>query len=378
MSFFLSCGEASGDQYAATLLRTLRALGCSEPAWGMLGEKGKAEGGDARFSSDELGIFGVRDALAALPRLLRLRSAIVDAIEATKPSCVVVIDSPDFHLPLIASLRRRGNTVPIAYIAPPTVWAWRRGRVKALAARVDLCLPLFAFENEFLLSHGVRSAWTGHPLVDEMRNYVPPEGLLRAVADESKGIPVAFLPGSRGSEVRRLLPLLLTVAEESRSWGARPMLSIAAGLPEIWKERIRSGARDIEVFEGDGRDLMAVCRAIVGASGTAAVEALLLGKFMTVVYRISWFSAVLYCLLVRTPFVSLPNILAGERIYPEHLQHRATPAAVQESLRGYITDPARRSRADETIARTKALMGQTGGAALWATSVMEFCARRAG
>ncbi len=378
MSFFLSCGEASGDQYAATLLRTLRALGCSEPAWGMLGEKGKAEGGDARFSSDELGIFGVRDALAALPRLLRLRSAIVDAIEATKPSCVVVIDSPDFHLPLIASLRRRGNTVPIAYIAPPTVWAWRRGRVKALAARVDLCLPLFAFENEFLLSHGVRSAWTGHPLVDEMRNYVPPEGLLRAVADESKGIPVAFLPGSRGSEVRRLLPLLLTVAEESRSWGARPMLSIAAGLPEVWKERIRSGARDIEVFEGDGRDLMAVCRAIVGASGTAAVEALLLGKFMTVVYRISWFSAVLYCLLVRTPFVSLPNILAGERIYPEHLQHRATPAAVQESLRGYITDPARRSRADETIARTKALMGQTGGAVLWATSVMEFCARRAG
>ena len=377
MSLFLSCGEASGDQYAATLLRTLRALGCSEPAWGMLGEKGAAEGGDARFSSGELGIFGIRDAVAALPRLLRLRSAIVDAIETEKPSCVIVIDSPDFHLPLIASLRRRGNTVPVAYIAPPTVWAWRRGRVKALAARVDLCLPLFAFEHEFLLSHGVRSAWAGHPLVDEMKNYVPPEGLLRAVADESKGIPVAFLPGSRGSEVRRLLPLLLAVAEESRSWGVRPMLSIAPGLSEVWKERIRARAGDIEAFDGEGRDLMAVCRAVVGASGTAAVEALLLGKFMTVVYRISWFSAVLYHLLVRTPFVSLPNILAGERIYPEHLQERATPAAVQESLHGYITDPERRSRADEAIARKKALMGRTGGAMLWATSVMELCAGRA-
>lgn len=377
MSLFLSCGEASGDQYAATLLRTLRVLGCDEPAWGMLGEKGAAEGGEAFFSSGELGIFGIRDAVAALPRLLRLRSTIVDAIEARKPSCVVVIDSPDFHLPLIASLRRRGNTVPVAYIAPPTVWAWRRGRVKALAARVDLCLPLFAFEHEFLLSHGVRSAWAGHPLVDEMKNYVPPENLLRAVADESKGIPVAFLPGSRGSEIRRLLPLLLAAAQESRSWGARPMLSIAPGLPEVWKERIRTEAGDIEAFEGEGRDLMAACRAVVGASGTAAVEALLLGKFMTVVYRISWFSALLYRLLVRTPFVSLPNILAGERIYPEHLQHRATSAAVGESLRGYITDPAFRSRADEAIARTKALMGRTGGAMLWATSVMELCAGRA-
>ena len=377
MSLFLSCGEASGDQYAATLLRTLRVLGCDEPAWGMLGEKGAAEGGEAFFSSGELGIFGIRDAVAALPRLLRLRSAIVDAIEARKPSCVVVIDSPDFHLPLIASLRRRGNTVPVAYIAPPTVWAWRRGRVKALVARVDLCLPLFAFEHEFLLSYGVRSAWAGHPLVDEMKNYVPPEDLLRDVADESKGIPVAFLPGSRGSEIRRLLPLLLAAAEESRSWGARPMLSIAPGLPGVWKERIRTEARDIEVFEGEGRDLMAVCRAVAGASGTAAVEALLLGKFMTVVYRISWFSALLYRLLVRTPFVSLPNILAGEQIYPEHLQYRATSAAVGESLRGYITEPSFRSRADAAIARTKALMGRTGGAMLWATSVMELCAGRA-
>jgi len=149
-------------------------------------------------------------------------------------------------------------------------------------------------------------------------------------------------------------------------------------LSEVWKERIRARAGDIEAFDGEGRDLMAVCRAVVGASGTAAVEALLLGKFMTVVYRISWFSAVLYRLLVRTPFVSLPNILAGERIYPEHLQDRATPAAVQESLHGYITDPERRSRADEAIARTKALMGRTGGATLWATSVMELCTRRAG
>ena len=156
------------------------------------------------------------------------------------------------------------------------------------------------------------------------------------------------------------------------------MLSIAPGLSEVWKERIRARAGDIEAFEGEGRDLMAVCRAVVGASGTAAVEALLLGKFMTVVYRISWFSAVLYRLLVRTPFVSLPNILAGERIYPEYLQHRATPAAVQESLRGYITDPALRSRTDEAVARTKTLMGQPGGAVLWATSVMELCARRAG
>ena len=98
---------------------------------------------------------------------------------------------------------------------------------------------------------------------------------------------------------------------------------------------------------------------------------------MTVVYRISWFSALLYRLLVRTPFVSLPNILAGEQIYPEHLQYRATSAAVGESLRGYITEPSFRSRADAAIARTKALMGRTGGAMLWATSVMELCAGRA-
>ncbi len=373
MSIFLSCGEASGDQYAASLIRSLRTLGYDEPLWGMLGEKGGAAGGEVLFSSAELGIFGIADALVALPRLLRLRERIVAAIEERRPSCVVVIDSPDFHLPLIAALRRLACRVPVAYIAPPTVWAWRKWRVKGLARNVDLCLPLFAFEHEFLVKHGVRSAWGGHPLVDDMDRCAPSG---RVAGDGADGIPVAFLPGSRGSEIRRLLPLMLAVARDSRSWGVRPIVSVASGLAPRWREKIRKAAEDLETDEGDGRDLMARCRAVVGASGTASVEALLLGRFMAVVYRVSWFSALLFRLLVRTPFVSLPNVLAGEEVFPEFLQHRATPSAVEKTLRMYLRDETFRVRKDAAIERTRVLMGRSGGIRLWATSVLGLCAGR--
>jgi len=357
---FVNSGELSGDLYAASLVRSLRSKGYEGRLFGMGGARSAASGLEVVRDSSELHLMGVGEVVHAIPRLIRLRNDLADLVVRSGTGVVVLIDSPDFHLPLASALRSRGWVGRAVCLVTPTVWAWRSGRTRALARDFDLCLPLFGFEHEFLLSRGIRSAWRGHPLVDGFPGRpTPPSGRI-----------VALLPGSRRSEVKRLLPRLLECAALLSARGLSPVFSIAPGLPCDLVQWMRGELRGMEMFEGEGRELLASCVAAAGASGTAAVEAMMLDRFMVVTYSAGMVSRLAWSLLARTGRVSLPNILSGVDIYPELISLGATGSTVFEEIVRYLDDPSRRASVHVGLAAARGMMGEPGASDFWAESVL--------
>jgi lipid-A-disaccharide synthase len=354
---FFSCGEVSGDGYASAVLDALRRRGYAQTFFGMGGPLAAGAGAEIVSDSRALHLMGVSDVLPAIPRLLRLKQSLVDLVLSRRPGAVLLIDSPDFHLPLAASLRRSGWRGPIVYAVPPTVWAWRSGRVRNLRRDTDLCLPLFRFEHEYLLKAGVNSAWKGHPLVDEFS--VP-------FLEESDPKRIALLPGSRRSEVFRLLPPLVKCASLLKDRGYRPVFSIAPGMPEDLRNRLRDELKGYETWDGPGRDLLASSAAAAGASGTVAVEAMMLGKFMAVLYKGGFLSWLAWKTLVKTPRISIPNLLAGEELYPEFIQGRATGRNAFSALLGFLEDERAAEHVRAGLLSARSAMGVPGALDFWA------------
>ncbi len=365
-SLFIGCGEASGDHYASLLTGALRSSGFSADIWGMMGDQCVSSGGRAVWSSSSLSLIGVSEVLGALPRLIRLRNEIADEILKREPSGVVVIDSPDFNIPLLKRLKKLGYRGKMFYLAPPTVWAWRQGRADALAELCDMCFPLFGFEKDFLETRGVKCRWFGHPLLNGIRRLSP------AKLDDIGGRKVvALLPGSRRSEIRTLLPVLLETAQGVADRGLLPVFSIAPGLDAEVSADLKAACSDWRVFEGPGAELMAGSEMVIGASGTAAVEALILRKFMIVLYRVSLSSWITCKLFVKTPWISIPNILAKGSVYPELLQGDASPGKILRQLDNYIGKTEEKIRIEVLLDRAALELGEGNAPEGWARSIME-------
>lgn len=365
-SLFISCGEVSGDHYSSLLIQAMRRRGFEGEIWGMMGPQGRSAGGNPQWDCSSLSLMGISEVLGSVPRLWALKGQIAEEVIRNSPQGVVVVDSPDFHIPLLRTLRKKGYTGRVFYIAPPTVWAWRQGRVRALAEYCDACFPLFDFERDFLEGHGVPCRWFGHPLSGETRKTIP--------ADLGHGDGpkvVAMLPGSRRGEVRRLLPQMLVAADVIRGRGFRPVFSVAQGLDPETVSFIRDHCEPYEIYQGRGTELMAASEVVIGASGTAAVEALILEKFMIVLYKASLSSWLVYKTFVRTPWISIPNILAGTLIYPELLQSDATAVKILENFDLYMGDPRRRGEVDEMIKKTSLSLNGGDAAAGWAGAILE-------
>ncbi|PIE55062.1 MAG: lipid-A-disaccharide synthase [Dethiosulfovibrio peptidovorans] len=356
MSIFLSCGEASGDTLIADLARGLRRQGYTGILWGMAGERSRAAGVRLRWSSSELQIMGISQAAAALPRLWCLADQMVSEVLRRRPRAVVVADSPDFHIPLVRRLRRKGYAGKVFFLSPPTVWAWRRRRVVPLRQLFDMCLPLFGFEHRFLQDHGVPTAWVGHPMVGR--------SLPKRAADPHG---VALLPGSRHSEISRLLPVLRSLAERLADGGWSPVFSLADNVQGVFRAQVLEALAGWTVRCGDVPRLLAETSMAVGASGTVAVEAMIADRFMTVLYRGTPLEWVVYRAFVNLPFVSIPNVMAGRMVYPELLQDRCTVPAILRALAEYTRcpEPVHRSL---SICRRQ--MGRSGASEFWASLVL--------
>lgn len=360
---FFSCGEVSGDGYAAGVAAALRRRGVIEPFFGMGGPLAAGGGAEVVRDSRSLHLMGIADVLPAIPRLLRLKNDLVRLVLHRRPRAVLLIDSPDFHLPLAAGLRKSGWRGPIVYAVPPTVWAWRAGRVKNLRRDIDLCLPLFGFEHDYLLRSGVNSAWKGHPFVDDFPVPFPGETVPKLIA---------LLPGSRRSEVFRLLPPLKECASLLEERGYRPVFSVAPGMPEDLRTRLREELKGHETWEGQGRDLMASSAAVAGASGTAAVEAMMLGKFMAVLYKGGFLSWLVWKTMIHTPFISIPNLLAGEELFPEFLQEEATGRNAFSALTGFLEDERAAEHVRAGLLSARRAMGLPGAVDFWAERIEAF------
>jgi lipid-A-disaccharide synthase len=369
MKILVSSGEASGDHLAATLVTALKERVSRLDSWGMGGRESRKCGMRVEWASEELQLMGIGEVLSSIPRLLRLKHEICRRVCEEKPVAVVVVDSPDFHIPLLRQLRQSGYGGKIVYLAPPQVWAWRSGRTAFLRETCDLCLPLFDFENDFLAASGVRSEWAGHPFVDEFPN---PEG---KGGPGNRGRRVALLPGSRASEILRLLPVLEETAGILENKGFEPVFSIAPGLDSRERERLGEALSRFRTDAGDGRTLMGNSCCVIGASGTAAVEAMMMDLFMIVLYRVSLSSEVAFKLFVKTPHISIPNHLAGCRLFPELVQGEARTSGIMEHFDEYWADERKRKIFHERLKIARSRMGKPGAGSFWARCILDALGR---
>ncbi|MDR1978573.1 MAG: lipid-A-disaccharide synthase [Synergistaceae bacterium] len=365
MSVFVSCGEVSGDLYAADLIQELSG---EEKIWGMMGPRGVQAGGEATWNYEELKLMGITEVLPAIPRILRLRNRIADEISRRKPSVVVVVDSPDFHFSLVKKLRKNGYRGLTVFLVTPTVWAWRSGRTKLLRDYFDLCLPLFSFEHDFLIARGVRSQWAAHPLVTALEGYAAPEELSRRYRGERV---VALMAGSRRYDVKYHLTQLVETATLLRTEGLLPVFSVAPGLSEPLRRELKERVSGFEWWGGEGRGLMAASEAAAGVSGTVAVEAMLLRRFMVVIYNVKGLSWLIARALVRIPYISIPNYLTDGPVYPELLKNEARPARIVGELQAYLDDPARKKEIDRRLEAARDAMGSVRAASFWARAILE-------
>ncbi|MBQ6776430.1 MAG: lipid-A-disaccharide synthase [Synergistaceae bacterium] len=366
---FVSCGEVSGDLYAGDFIREVLKLDPSIKISGMLGPEGQRAGGVAQWSYEELKLMGILEIVPALPKIFALKNSITDEIMKSKPDAVVLIDSPDFHLMLAKSLRRKNFAGKIICLIPPTVWAWRAGRVKNLRRDFDLCLPLFYFEHKFLIEHGVNSKWKAHPLVHDLEGVKVSDTFRKRFGDERL---IALMPGSRRYDIDFHLDILLDAAKLLRSKNFLPVFSIAPGLSQSLADELRGRVKvsGFEFWEGEGRELMLASEAVAGVSGTVAVEAMLLGRFMVVIYNMKKINYAILKKLVHVKKISVPNLLTGREVYPELLCQDATPERIIYELENYLSDGSRHEDIDTALREGKALMGDCNAAEFWADSVL--------
>ncbi len=368
-NIFVSCGEVSGDIYAGGFIREILKIDANIKLWGMLGPNGEKSGGFAKWSYEELKLMGILEIIPAIPKIFRLKKNITNEIIKSKPDAVVLIDSPDFHLMLAKSLRKKGYEGKIIFLIPPTVWAWRAGRVKNLKRDFDLCLPLFYFEHEFLINHGVNSKWKAHPLVHDLEGVKISDDFKKRFADKKI---IALMAGSRRYDIDFHLEILLNTAKLLREKNYLPVFSIAPGLSEDLADELRERVKNsgFEYWEGEGRELMLGSLAVAGVSGTVAVEAMLLKRFMVVIYNMKKINYMILKKLVHVKDISIPNILTGREVYPELLCENAMPEKILNELENYLNDPEKKQEIDLALSKGKKLMGDCNAAEFWAQVVL--------
>jgi lipid-A-disaccharide synthase len=362
-------GEASGDLHAANLVDALRRRVDELHVFGIGGERLRAAGIDCIARSEELSVMGFAEVALELPRLATLARRIrVEGI-ARGPDVAVLVDSPDFNLPLARHLRRAG--VPVVVYVSPQLWAWRSGRVRKVRRNVSRVLCILPFEVEFYRRHGVDVEYVGHPLMDELGDFER----YRTGPEEDT---VALLPGSRWHEVDSLLAPMLAACREVRRDrpGLRVKLVAAPGLSVDRLQGLAAGAGlPVELVVADRHQAIASSAAALVASGTATLECAVLGVPMAVCYRLHALSYLAARLLVRVPFVSLANLVAGEGVVPELIQRQLTPEALAATLRGLLGGEGERQRRD--LAKVRALLGGPGASERAASAVIDVAGQRA-
>ncbi len=326
-------GEASGDILGSSLMQAIKRKHPEVTFEGVGGPLMIAEGFNSHIPMDRLSVMGFVEPLKRLPELLRIRRDLKEHFISTPPDLFIGIDSPDFTLNIELALRNEG--ILTAHYVSPSVWAWRQGRVKKIARAVDRMLTLLPFEAEFYHQHNVPVTFVGHPLADKFSTDLDELAIQKQAARgtlslDNEGTIVALLPGSRGGEVKLLGQPFI----ETARWCLHQRSDLKFVIPAANDQRrqqletlIKEHGKGLPItlVDGQSQTVMAAADVVLMASGTTTLEALLLKKPMVVAYRLAAFTYFIASRLVKSPYFSLPNLLAGEEMVPEVLQNDVRP-----------------------------------------------------
>jgi lipid-A-disaccharide synthase len=365
-------GEASGDKHGAKLVAALRALrpDLGFEFFGAGGDEMRQAGVETLVDAREVAIMGALEVARALPKFLRVFRQLRQAADARRPRLVILIDWPEFNLRLAKKLARDG--LRVVYYISPQIWAWRSYRIHTIKRHVEKMLVILPFEQDYYERHNVKVDYVGHPLLDSVRVTRPrDEFCARHRLDPSRPI-VAMLPGSRHSELKYILPPMVdAVTLLNRSHPHIQFILPLAGTftaasvaPQIVETKMRT-------IEGETYNAVAAADLAVVASGTATLETAILGAPLVVVYRASQLNWRIFRPLINTPFVGMPNLIAGKEVAPELLQEDLNGERLSKLIVEFLSDPARLQRSRAELAEVQAKLGEANASERAARKILD-------
>jgi lipid-A-disaccharide synthase len=362
LRILVSAGEASGDHYAAGLVRHLQRLLPGAAWFGCAGAELRAAGVEAVVDAECLAVVGIVEVLRHIPRIYGEFRKLVRVARQRRPDVAILTDSPDFHLPLARKLHAQG--VPVFYLIAPQAWAWRAGRSRVLQRNAQELHCIFPFEEPFFRSRGVEAHYIGHPLAASVQPQLSREEFFAAHALPHDRAVVTLCPGSRAGEIARHLgPLRDAVNRIAAAAPASFVLARPAGAGARFGEALfapLTAPGDVVVVEGQTRDAMAHATVTLAASGTVVMEAALLGAPVVSYYRVSRWTYWLGRPLVRVPFYTMVNLVAGRAVVPELIQDGMRGEAIAREAVGLLASPEARAKMKRELAEVRRQLSVDG------------------
>jgi lipid-A-disaccharide synthase len=370
-TIFISAGEASGEHYGALLVdalkRRLADAGQTASFFGMGGQRMADAGLHRVVRAEDMAVMGITEVVRHLPRIYREFRRLKQAIRDQRPDVAVLIDFPDIHFKLAKELSRLG--VPVIFFVSPQLWAWKKHRIKLVQKYVDRMLVIFPFEEPFYRERGVEAEFVGHPLAE-----LPLPTISRQQFAADNGLDpartwIGLLPGSRPKEIRDNLPEMLTAARQLVKAGNPGTYEFVLPLASTLNAAQRQQAQQLVAIHGAGLSVHLVdtpratllhSRSSVVASGTATVEAALIGNPFVVVYRVSPITYAVAKMVVKVPHIAMANLIAGKRVVPELIQNQFTASNIVSELQVLLPDGPHRQSMMEGLAAIRGRLGSSG------------------
>lgn len=357
-------GEASGDLYGARLARELENLVADITCCGLGGEHMRRAGVHLLADVSELSVIGLVEVIRHYPRLRSLLKTMKRELKRIRPDVLVLIDSPDFNLPLARQAKRCG--IRVMYYVSPQIWAWRSSRIRVIRKCVDHMATVFPFEEKFYRDAGVPVEYVGHPLVEDAHASMDRDAFLEAHRLSADKKLVGLFPGSRTSEVEHNFPTLLRAAGElaRRRSDVQFIVPVASTLPADFVHRfIGDPDAGITTSTAGIYDVIHACDAIAAASGTVTLQITLMQTPMLIIYKVSPITYRILSRLVNFRYAGIANVIADKTISREFIQHEATPENVAQELQKLLSDPAYTTRMRKEMGDIRDALGEKNGSA---------------
>ncbi|MFZ2313037.1 MAG: lipid-A-disaccharide synthase [Methylobacter sp.] len=362
LTVMFSAGESSGDQHAANMFLELRKHQPNIKGIGMGGSKMAQAGVDIRYDSSSIAVIGLVEVIKHYGEIRRALKLMQQIISDERPDLLVCVDYKEFNFKLARYAKKQG--IKVLFYVSPQVWAWRPGRVKAYGEVIDMMAVIFPFETAYYDAENVPVRYVGHPSVDKVHaQHSRDEDLIRFGLDAIKPV-VGLLPGSRANEINRMLPVMLSAAEQVQA--ALPetqfILPQADSIDDaLLEDYLSQSSLKVTVEKNQPYDVIQCCDVVMTTSGTATLEIALLTVPMVIAYKLSSLTYWLGRWLVKTPFIGLPNIVMGKGIVKELIQHDATAENLAAEVKRILTDQAYSDEMRDNLSQVKQQLGQGGG-----------------
>lgn len=357
-------GEASGDLHGSNLIKSIKGLDPSIRVWGIGGQKMEEQGVRILIPSSDMAVVGLTEVIPRLKTILRANRTLKYILRTVHPDLLILIDYPEFNLHLAGVAKTLG--IPVLYYVSPQIWAWRKGRVKKIARRVDRMAVILPFEEDFYKKRGVNVHYVGNPLMDEFNACIDKKDHPSEFDADSPYPVVGLLPGSRKEEIDRLLPDMLRAAERLKSHfgGLTCILPLAPTIEHKYARTLTENSPlDVAILRGDIYELLDRCDIAVVTSGTATLQTAISLTPMVIVYKVSPVTYWAGRMIIDVPHIGLVNLVAGHEVAPELIQDQVQPENIASELIGILEDEERREKIKRELQDVKDRLG-SGGASL--------------